>query len=73
MKSINFDKEPKIMTILVYFISKTLNNTAFNKIYVNIEDFSEIYYICKELGKLFKTTGYTHRLKKIIYNTYIYI
>ena len=53
--SINFEgNDIKIMTILVYFISKTINNTAFNKLYINIEDYIEIEYMCKELTKIVK-------------------
>ena len=53
------------MTILVFFISKTINNTAFNKLYINIEDFIEIKYFAVELTSIIQIVNYKEKLKKL--------
>ena len=45
----------QLITILVHYISKNIVNTRFNKIYINIEYFEELYNFFNILQKIDST------------------
>ena len=62
---LNF-QEAQLITILVHYISRNIFNTAFNKIYINIEYLKEIHQFFRIYNSIKKFNNVFEYVKKLI-------